>query len=76
MIFTLHHVAVTFLGWLQLKKIYMSATFGPLYSKIVLRPSKKFPPCQVFHKNARTHPTPLHPIISISPFAKWGIDFM
>ena len=23
----------------------------------------------------RAHPTPLHPVVSISPFAKWGIDF-
>ena len=23
----------------------------------------------------RTHPSPLHPVVSISPFAKWGIDF-
>ena len=22
------------------------------------------------------HPAPLHPVISIGPFAKWGIDFV
>ena len=26
-------------------------------------------------KNMRAHPTPLHPIIAIGPFTKWGIDF-
>ena len=24
----------------------------------------------------RAHPTPLHPVISVGPFAKWGIDFV
>ena len=24
----------------------------------------------------RSHPTPLHPIITVSPFNKWGLDFM
>ena len=23
----------------------------------------------------RTHPAPLHPVVSVGPFAKWGIDF-
>ena len=23
-----------------------------------------------------THPAPLHPVIAVGPFAKWGIDFM
>jgi hypothetical protein len=24
----------------------------------------------------RSHPTTLHPIITIGPFTKWGVDFM
>lgn len=23
----------------------------------------------------RTHPAPLHPVVSVNPFANWGIDF-
>jgi transposase InsO family protein len=23
----------------------------------------------------RVHPAPLHPVVSVGPFAKWGIDF-
>ena len=23
-----------------------------------------------------SHPTPLHPIITVGPFTKWGLDFM
>jgi hypothetical protein len=68
-------VAVTFLGWIQLIKSYVSVIFGPPSSKIVLRLSN-CPPCQVFYKKARTHPAPLHPIVAIDPFSKWGIDFM
>jgi hypothetical protein len=30
----------------------------------------------VFQKNECTHLYPLHPIVSINPFIKWGIDFM
>jgi hypothetical protein len=23
-----------------------------------------------------SHPTPLHPVITVGPFTKWGVDFM
>ena len=32
--------------------------------------------CQIFDNKTRRPPTPLLPIVSIGPFAKWGIDFM
>ena len=32
--------------------------------------------CQTYNHKIRSHPTPLHPVVSIGPFAKWGIDFM
>ena len=37
---------------------------------------KKFPPCQHFYPKKHTHPTPLHPVIAVGPFSKWGIDFV
>ena len=37
---------------------------------------KKFPPYQLFYPKKRTHPAPLHPVIVVGPFTKWGIDFM
>jgi hypothetical protein len=73
---TLDLVAVIFLGWLQPKFFYVPVIFGLPYSKIALRIVKKCPTCQIFQKKARTHPTPLHPIVVVDPFAKWGIDFM
>jgi hypothetical protein len=54
---TLEHVAVTFLGWLQLRKSYVPVTFGPPSSKIVLRLSKDAHPAKFFIK--RHAPTPL-----------------
>eukprot|EP00253_Pinus_taeda_P020899 PITA_20899 len=32
--------------------------------------------CQTFHRKTRIPTTPLHPVIVVGPFAKWGIDFM
>ena len=37
---------------------------------------KKCPPCQHFYPKKRTHLAPLHPVITVGPFSKWGIDFM
>ena len=30
----------------------------------------------MFARNMRSHPAPLHPIVTASPFTKWGLDFM
>eukprot|EP00253_Pinus_taeda_P002213 PITA_02213 len=32
--------------------------------------------CQIFYRKMHTPPPPLHPIIAVSPFAKWGINFI
>ena len=37
---------------------------------------KKFLPCQIFTTKKRTHPAPLHLVVAVGPFAKWGIDFV
>ena len=36
---------------------------------------RKCHPRQIFSKKMSAHPAPLHPIMSIGPSAKWGIDF-
>jgi hypothetical protein len=58
------------------QKILRAGYFWPSIFKDCIEAVKKCPPCQVFNNKARTHPTTLHPIIAIGPFAKWGIDFM
>ena len=30
----------------------------------------------MYNNKIRSHPSPLHPIVSIGPFTKWDIDFM
>jgi hypothetical protein len=29
----------------------------------------------VFTQNTHSHPTPLHLVVTVSPFTKWGVDF-
>jgi hypothetical protein len=63
-------------GMATTQKILRVGYFWPSIFKDCIEAIKKFPPCQIFQKKAHTHPAPLHPIITIGPFAKWGIDFM
>ena len=37
---------------------------------------KRCHPFQVFTRNMRSKPAPLHPIITAGPFTKWGLYFM
>ena len=49
--------------WLSIFKDYVNAV-------------KNCHTCQVFARNMHSHPAPLHPIIIVGPFTKWGLDFM
>jgi hypothetical protein len=49
--------------WLSIFKYYIEVV-------------KQCPPYQIFQKKASTHPAPLHPIVTVIPFAKWGMYFM
>jgi hypothetical protein len=31
---------------------------------------------QTYNNKIRSHPSPLHPVVFVGPFSKWGIDFM
>jgi hypothetical protein len=37
---------------------------------------KESHPCQVLTRKMCSHPAPLHPVITVGPFIKWGVDFM
>src|ERR1700728_2845804 len=76
MIVTLERVAVICLGMPQPKRYCALATSGRLYSKIVLLRSENATNVRCLIERLHAPPTPLHPIISVGPFAKWGIDFI
>ena len=63
-------------GLATTQKIQRVGYFGPLIFKDYVEEVKKCHLCQVFSRKMHLHLTPLHPIIAIGPFAKWGIDFM
>jgi hypothetical protein len=67
---------VTYLGLRQPKKSCEPVTSGPPYFKDCIEALKKCHPCKVFTWKMRSHPTPLHPIIIVGPFTKWGVDFI
>ena len=58
------------------QKILCIGYFWPSIFKYCHEAIKKFRPCQHFYLKNNAHPAPLHPIIVIGPFAKWGIYFM
>ena len=58
------------------QKILHVEYFWPSIFKEYIEEVKKFHPCQLYMKKMHVHPTLLHPVIAMGPFAKWGIDFM
>jgi hypothetical protein len=58
------------------QKFLRAGYFWPSIFKDCIEAVKKCPPYKVFHKKAHTHPAPLHSVITIGPFEKWGNDFM
>ena len=58
------------------QKILRARYFWPSIFKDCVDAVKKCHPCQVFARNMRSKPASLHPIITASPFTKWGLDFM
>ena len=63
-------------GMATAHKILCPGYFWPSVFKDCHEAIKKCPPCQHFYPKKCTHPAPLHLIIAIGPFAKWGIEFM
>ena len=63
-------------GLYTAQKILILDYFFPSIFKYYVNVVKKCHPCQVFACNMCSCPAPLHPIITIGPFNKWGLDFM
>ena len=58
------------------QNILSAGYFWPSIFKDCVDVVKRCHPCQVFTRNMRLKPAPLHPIITVGLFTKWGIDFM
>ena len=63
-------------GMATAQKILHAGYFWPSIFKDYREAVNKYPPCQHFYPKKCTHPSPLHPVITIGPFSQWGVDFM
>ena len=58
------------------QKILRAGYFWPSLFKDCIYAVRKCHNCQVFDRRMHAPPAPLHPIIVVGPFAKWGIEFI
>jgi transposase InsO family protein len=63
-------------GYSTAQKILRAGYFWPSLFKDCITTIQKCHSFQMYNNKIRSHPTPLHPVVSIGPFRKWGIDFM
>ena len=63
-------------GYATAQNILRAMYFWPSLFKDYITIIQKFHACQTYNNKIRSHIAPLHPIFSVGPFAKWGIDFM
>jgi hypothetical protein len=63
-------------GYSTAQKILQVGYFWPSLFKYCITIFHKCHACQTYNNKIRSHPTPLHPVVSIGTFTKWGIDFM
>lgn len=57
------------------QKILRVGYYWPSIFKDGVEAVKRCHPCQVFTMKMCSHPAPMFLVITINPFAKWGIDF-
>jgi hypothetical protein len=58
------------------QNILRAGYLWPSLFKDCITAIQKFHACQTYNNKIRSHTAPLHPVVFIGPFAKWGIDFM
>jgi hypothetical protein len=63
-------------GLATTQKIFRAGYFWTTIFKYYIEVVKNYHPCQVFTWKMCSHPTPLHPVINLGPFTKWGVDFV
>ena len=63
-------------GYSTAQKTLRAGYFWPSLFKYCIYAIRKFHNCQIFDHKMHAPPAPPHPIIAVSPFTKWGIDFI
>ena len=63
-------------GYATTQKILHAIYFWSSIFKDCIVAVRKCHECQIYQRKMRAPPVPLHPVITVGPFAKWGIDFM
>jgi hypothetical protein len=63
-------------GYETAQKILRVGYFWPSLFKDCINVIQKCHTCQTYNHKIRSHPDPLHPLVSLGSFSKWGIDFM
>eukprot|EP00253_Pinus_taeda_P018187 PITA_18187 len=63
-------------GYATAQKTLRAGYFWPSLFKDCITAVQKCHNCQIFYCKMRAPPAPLHPIIVVGPFAKWGLNFI
>jgi len=63
-------------GFATAQKILCTGYFWPYLFKDCINAIRKCHNCQIFYQKMCPPLAPLHPIITVGPFAKWGINFI
>eukprot|EP00253_Pinus_taeda_P002720 PITA_02720 len=63
-------------GYATAKKILHAGYFWPSIFKGCILAICSCHECQIYHQKMHAPPTPLHLVVTVRPFAKWGIDYM
>eukprot|EP00253_Pinus_taeda_P006729 PITA_06729 len=63
-------------GYATAQKILRAGYFWPSLFKDCITAVRKCHNCQIFDRKMHAPPAPLHPIIAVGPFSKWGIDYI
>ena len=63
-------------GYATAQKILRAGYFWPSIFKDCILAVRSCHECQIYQRKMRAPPAPLHPVVTVGPFAKWGIDYM
>eukprot|EP00253_Pinus_taeda_P017075 PITA_17075 len=63
-------------GYATAQKILRAGYFWPSIFKDLILVIRSCHKCQIYQWKMRAPAAPLHPVVTVGPFAKWGIDYV